>query len=118
MSLNNTRRGFLATAGAIIPAIPLASLSPQTRARIRVTDVRLVNLRVVKEIGSMEPAWNLGSQFSFRIGGGSILEIRTDQGLTGIAHPCPADSIPAIREYLVGKDPFEAESHISNLARA
>ena len=64
----------------------LASLMPQLRSAVplKITDIRIVNLKVVRETGRMEAAWNPGTVTTHRIGGGSVIEIQTDQGLSGI----------------------------------
>ena len=51
---------------------------------MKITDIRSRNLRVVKEVGELEPAWSVGTMSQFRIGGGAFVEIQTDQGITGI----------------------------------
>ena len=70
------RRDFLKSAS-------LAALMPQLHAavRLKITDIRIVNLKVVRETGKMEAAWNPGTMTRQRIGGGSVIEIQTDQGL-------------------------------------
>ena len=64
------------------PALAAQSLAPHVE-RMKITELRVVRLKFVKEVGSLEPAWNPGGTVSFRVGGGSFLEIRTDKGLTG-----------------------------------
>jgi hypothetical protein len=54
---------------------------------MKITDVRLVRLKVVRELGSLEPAWFHGRAMNFQLGGGAFLEVRTDQGLVGIGPP-------------------------------
>ena len=73
------RRDFL-------KSVPPVVLMPQLRSapRLKITDIRIVNLKSVRETGKMEAAWNPGTVTTYRIGGGSIIEIHTDQGLSGI----------------------------------
>ena len=73
------RRDFLMS-------LPLAVLMPQLRsaAQLKITGIRIVNLKVLRETGKMEAAWDPGTVTTWRIGGGSIVEIQTDQGLSGI----------------------------------
>jgi len=70
---------------------------------------------VLKDVGSLEPAWNPGGRMSFQVGGGSIVEVHTDQGLVGIGPGFDAQLLPAIKAQLVGKDPFDTEQHTARL---
>ena len=70
------RRSFLKT-------LPVLAAIPRLRgARIKITEVRLVPLKVARDLGSY-PDW-VGNPRQIRVGGGFITEIRTDQGITGI----------------------------------
>jgi D-arabinonate dehydratase/D-galactarolactone cycloisomerase len=51
----------------------------------------------------------------FVIGGGSFVEVETDQGLVGIGPTVDEQFIPAIKAYLIGKDPFDVEQHAVSL---
>ena len=90
MKFCQSRRSFLKTAGAALAISPISQVpkafAQGNRPRLKITDIRNVPLRVVKEIGSLDPAWSLGSTWTVRIGGGSFLEIHTDQGLVGISN--------------------------------
>jgi D-galactarolactone cycloisomerase len=98
------RRDFLLS-------LPLAVLMPQLRsaARLKITGIRIVNLKVVRETGKMEAAWNPGTVTTWRIGGGSIVEIQTDQGLSGIGPGIDPVWLEAAKSQLIGMDPFSVE---------
>jgi D-galactarolactone cycloisomerase len=98
------RRDFLMS-------IPLAVLMPQLRsaAPLKITGIRIVNLKVVRETGKMEAAWNPGTVTTWRIGGGSIVEIQTDQGISGIGPGIDPSELEAAKSQLIGKDPFNIE---------
>jgi D-galactarolactone cycloisomerase len=98
------RRNFL-------KAVPPALLMPQLRSapRLKITDVRIVNLRTVGETGKMEAAWNPGTVTTQRIGGGSVIEIHTDQGLSGIGPAIDNGALEAAKAQIAGKDPFSIE---------
>jgi D-galactarolactone cycloisomerase len=98
------RRGFL-------KAIPAAMMLPaaQSAPRLKITDIRVVALKTIRETGTMEAAWNPGTRTAYRAGGGSFTEIHTDQGLTGIGPGMEAASVPAAKTQLLGKDPFDIE---------
>jgi D-galactarolactone cycloisomerase len=98
------RRDFLLS-------LPLAVLMPQLRAaaQLKITGIRIVNLKVLRETGKMEAAWDPGTVTTWRIGGGSIVEIQTDQGLSGIGPGIDPGVLEAAKSQLVGKDPFSVE---------
>jgi L-alanine-DL-glutamate epimerase-like enolase superfamily enzyme len=102
------RRSFLKT-------LPVLAAIPRLRgARIKITEVRLVPLRVTRDLGSY-PDW-VGNPRQIRVGGGFITEIRTDQGITGIG-PGNMDPalLPAVQNLLVGADPFDVDLHAARL---
>ena len=84
------RRDFLKSLPplAVIPALRPAP-------RLKITDIRAAPLKTVKEVGSIEPAWNPGGTMTFRIGGGSYVEVHTDQGLVGIGPGMDPALLPA-----------------------
>ena len=45
---------------------------------VKITDVKIINLRVTEKIGEIEPAWSPGQLSSFEKGGGSIIKIETN----------------------------------------
>jgi L-alanine-DL-glutamate epimerase-like enolase superfamily enzyme len=98
-------------------AIPPLAMLPALRAapRLKITGIRVVALKTVRETGAMEPAWNPGTTNTYRIGGGSVTEIATDQGLTGIGPGIEEDSLPAAKAQLLGKDPFDIEQYAPRL---
>jgi D-galactarolactone cycloisomerase len=102
------RRDFL-------KCLPALTAMPRLRgARIKITDIRLVPLKVTKDLGSY-PDW-LGNPRPIRIGGGAITEIHTDQGVTGIG-PGNMDEahLPAVKALLIGADPFDVDLHAQRL---
>ena len=83
--------------------------------KLKITDIKLIRLKTIKKIGALEPAWDLGGQINFFIGGGDYLEIHTDQGLVGLGPGVDLDLLSAVKARLVGQDPFEIEQHTSML---
>lgn len=79
--------------------------------RMKITDVKAIPLRVVEQVGEITPAWSPDRPMPIQIGGGSFVEIHTDQGLVGIGPGVSQQFIAGIKEYLVGKDPFDVEQH-------
>jgi D-galactarolactone cycloisomerase len=98
------RRNFLKT----IPAVAMMQ-AVKAAPRLKITDVRLIPLKVLRETGSMEAAWNPGVSTVRRVGGGAYLEIHTDQGLIGIGPAMDAAVLANTKAQLVGKDPFDIE---------
>jgi hypothetical protein len=106
------RRTFLKT----LPAVAAAIGVPRLRGvRIKITDIRIVKLRVVKEIGKFEGFLGPTDITPVRIGGGSFLEILTDQGLSGIGPAIDPIQLPALKIELMGKDPFDVQTLVGNL---
>src|SRR5438874_466567 len=83
---------------------------------MKIHKVRLVRLKTLEEIGALEPAWDPGGQMAFQRGGGSVLEIHSDQGLIGIGPGVDPGLLPALRSHLAGKDPFAIEQHFATLS--
>ena len=83
--------------------------------RLKITDVKIVQLKTIREVGEIEPAWNPGTNMRFTIGGRSFVEVHTDQGLVGIGPGIDPQLLPAVQTCLVGKDPFDYEGHAATL---
>lgn len=83
---------------------------------LKITDIRLLNLRNVEEIGVLEPAWDLGGRMQFRSGGGSITEILTDGGITGLGPAINPALLATVKRHLVDQDPFDTE-YLSGVLR-
>ncbi len=96
------RRSFLKT----VPAAAMLQAA-KSAPRLKITGVRLVPLKVLRETGSMEAAWNPGTVNQYRIGGGTYLEIQTDQGLAGIGPAMDDRSLHNAQKQLIGRDPFD-----------
>ncbi len=107
------RRDFLslfATAAA-----PFQAQAQRAVGRIKITDVKQVNLRVLREAGTMEAAWDPGNRRKYFVGGGSVVQVHTDRGLTGIGPGVDEGLLAAAKARLVGMDPFDIEQHAARL---
>ncbi len=100
------RREFLAA---------LAPLALRGVPRLKITDVRVVPLKTIKDIGSIEPAWNPGGKMAFSTGGGSFVEVRTDQGVTGVGPGMDPDLAATVKAQLLGRDPFDTDGIAARL---
>jgi D-galactarolactone cycloisomerase len=104
------RRDFLKT----LPAIASIPAVPRLRgARIKITEVRNVPLKTLKDMGSY-PDW-VGNPRAIKIGGGAFVEIQSDQGIAGIGPPVDDAVLPAVKNLLVGADPFDVDLHAERL---
>ena len=109
------RRQFLRALTPLAASPVFALQTPKRPGRLRITDVRIVSLRKIKDVGSLEPAWNPGGRSTYSVGGGSCVEVQTDQGLSGIGPGVDPALLPAVRAQLVGEDPFDTERHLARL---
>jgi D-galactarolactone cycloisomerase len=105
------RRDFMKSAPVAVLMPHLSSLMPQfpSAVPLKITDIRIVKLKVLRETGKMEAAWNPGTVTIQQIGGGSVIAIQTDQGISGIGPGMDPASLDAAKSQLVGKDPFSIE---------
>lgn len=108
---NLTRRGFMISSGMSFGAgAALAGQATRPRnTRLKITGIRTVRLRTIKELGTLEPAWAPGSRMAFRQGGDVLVEVVTDQGLTGIGPAGNLSRLDAVKSALAGKDPFDID---------
>ncbi len=103
---------FPATVASLLGSGAIAQPSP-----LKITGVRLVRLREIREVGWLEPAWSPGRRNRYTVGGGAALEIQTNEGLTGLGPQVPDSYLPAVTKQLVGQDPFDTEKLNASLAR-
>jgi len=104
------RRHFLCSLA--LPALMPASVFQTSRCpgRLKITDIRVVPLRKTRDVGSLEPAWNPGGRMTVAVGGGSFVEVQTDQGLSGIGPGMDPSLLPAVKAQLVGEEGLRVES--------
>lgn len=107
------RREFLALLSASASGVRAVAQARAGRAKI--VEIRLLNLKMIRDAGSLEPAWNKGGTMRFTEGGGSVLEIHTDNGLRGIGPGVDPSLMEVLRAQLVGRDPFDTEQHAGRL---
>lgn len=110
-----TRRDLAKAIPSFVLLGPMALRGAAAVTKLEITDIRVRRLRATREVGSLEAAWNPGAQVKFVVGGGSFVEIHTDQGLTGIGPGLDPGLLPAAKTQLVGKDPFDIEEHAARL---
>lgn len=105
------RRDFLKSASiaALMPQLPSLMAQVRSAVPLKITDIRVVRLKLVRETGKMEAAWNPGTMITERIGGNSVIEIDTDQGLKGIGPGMDPAMLERAKAQLIGKNPFDIE---------
>ncbi|HAA75673.1 TPA: isomerase [Candidatus Latescibacteria bacterium] len=81
---------------------------------MKITDIRVRQLRLIEEVGELVPAWP-GRSMTFRRGGGSFVEIRTDDGLVGIGPGPSRGLVEPAKQLLLGENPFHIERHAEKL---
>ncbi|NKB34040.1 MAG: hypothetical protein GKR91_13170 [Pseudomonadales bacterium] len=104
------RRKFLTNTGLGFAPIMFPALALAQNQRPRITDIKVHRMRTLGETGMMESAWAPGRAYMRRIGGGTVTEIFTDQGISGIAPGMNVSGINRMKQLLVGQDPFDNES--------
>ncbi len=108
------RRTLLKALGAAIPAFALPeTLNAQSVApRMKITDIKVFPIKVVREIATFESAFHVpANPIPIRVGGGSITEIYTDQGVTGFGPGISAADLAVLKTRLIGKDPLDIGIH-------
>ena len=105
----SNRRDFLRvlslTTAGIASSNLLEAASASVAGRAKITEVKLVQLRVEKDLGSY-PDW-VGNPRHITIGGGAFTEVHSDQGITGIGPEIDSALLPRINAILKGRDPFD-----------
>jgi L-alanine-DL-glutamate epimerase-like enolase superfamily enzyme len=101
------RRHFLKTAsGLAAAAMPLLAAARASAAgRVKITEVKLVPLRVVRPVGTYPDF--LGNPRVVNVGGGAFVEVHTDQGMVGIGPDMDPSLLPLVNAVLKGQDPFD-----------
>jgi L-alanine-DL-glutamate epimerase-like enolase superfamily enzyme len=82
---------------------------------MKITDVRVVRLKAIREAGELEAAWNPGRKFPFQVGGGSFTEVATDEGITGIGPGMAPELVAGAKQVLADRDPFHIEQLYAEL---
>ena len=112
------RRDFIGAtlAGAAALIGNAAVTRAQIGMRARIKDLRVVQLRVEREIGVLDNTNFIpGMRVKYAVGGGSILQVVTDQGLIGIGPGVDNSTLERARTLLQGKNPFDIEQHAGGL---
>jgi L-alanine-DL-glutamate epimerase-like enolase superfamily enzyme len=108
------RRDFLKTLSALT-VVPVAASARSAFAgiKMKITDLRVVRLRVERELGSLVDYG--GGTRSYQLGGGNFVEVHTDQGLVGIGPGVNEAERERFKNIIVGQDPFNIEFLASRL---
>jgi D-galactarolactone cycloisomerase len=99
--------GLFATAAAVMSTPALAAPG---RPKVRITDVQVKRVRVVKELGSVAPPPGSSAPGrAYRVGGELITLVHTDAGLTGYGPGVTPAMLSTARERLIGTDPLDVQ---------
>ena len=79
---------------------------------IKITDIKIVPLKLQENIGTLEPAWDKGGKMNFSRGGGAFTQVETDAGITGIGPKMDINILESVKNVVLGEDPFNIK-HIS-----
>jgi len=106
------RRTFLAQAMtmAAAGATSFAPLAAVGRPKVKITDVQVKRVRVIKELGTLPvlPGSRTPGR-AYRVGGDTVTVITTDSGLTGIAQGVSPAMLTVARQRLIGADPLDVQ---------
>jgi len=105
------------TAGAMLASSFSAAAQTATApVRMKITDIRTVKIKLVKELGVMEQiSANPPLRYRTTTGGGSFTEVHTDQGVVGIGPGVDDETVTFAKALLIGKDPFDMNDHAFRL---
>lgn len=107
------RRTFLAEASALLTAaaaMPIPALAAIGRSKVKITDVQVKRVRVIKELGAFaQPPGARGPARVYRVGGDTVTVISTDAGLTGYGPGISPAMLSIARERLAGADPLDVQ---------
>jgi D-galactarolactone cycloisomerase len=98
-----------------IPAMP--AVNTGSGLNLKITDIKVKKVRLVKELGFIVPRPGMGGDGKrrFSVGGETITEISTDQGITGFGPGVSPAMLRTAQELLIGKDPLQINDHAYNL---
>ncbi len=103
------RRTLLSSISLAASQLVLPNLGLAQSDRPKITDIKVYRLKTLGETGMMESAWAPGRPYMRTIGGGTVTEIFTDSGISGIAPGISANNLNAFKSLLIGTDPFDNE---------
>jgi L-alanine-DL-glutamate epimerase-like enolase superfamily enzyme len=107
--------GTLALAG-FSGAFRAAAQTGKAPARVKITDIRTLKLRMVKDLGTLDQiSSNPPLRYRTTTGGGTFTEVHTDQGLIGIGPGVDEATVAFAKNLLIGKDLFDMNDHAFRL---
>ena len=106
------RRDFCKTLPGLA-ALPLLVPKTTGAAQFKITDVRLIKIRLVEDVGTVprRVGAGLAGGLQVAIGGFTVTEVHTDQGLVGIGPGIEPGALERVKGLLVGQDPFDINRH-------
>jgi L-alanine-DL-glutamate epimerase-like enolase superfamily enzyme len=96
-----------AAAFAASPAV--AQVPALNGVSMKITDVKIQRLKVIQNLGFIDGWAGPWDKNPVIVGGGSFIEVHTDQGLVGIGPAIDPVQLPRIKHDLIGRDPFKLQ---------
>ena len=96
-----------------LAALPLLVPKTTGAAQFKITDIRLIKIRLVEDVGTVPRRIGVGlaGGLQVAIGGFTVTEVHTDQGLVGIGPGIEPGALGRVQDLLVGQDPFDINRH-------
>src|SRR5215212_236448 len=105
------RRDFCKTLPRLA-ALPLLFPNAAYAAKLKITDLRQIKIKLIKDMGIVPRRVGVtGGGLPITIGGFTMTEIHTDQGLVGIGPGIAPEFVKPAKDLLVGRDPFDINRH-------
>ena len=98
------------SAAAVTASPAVAAVPTLNGVKIKVTDVKIQRLKVIKNLGVIDGWAGPWDKNPVLVGGGSFIEVHTDQGLVGIGPAIDPVQLPRIKHDLIGRDPFDLQT--------
>ena len=109
------RRDFCKTLPGLA-TLPLLLPKVAHAVQFKITDVRLIKIRLVRDAGTVpRRADGSGLGLPVTIGGFTVTEVHSDQGLVGIGPGIAPADVESAKRLLVGQDPFDINRHAARL---
>ena len=99
-----------------LATLPLLLPRSAQAATFKITDIRLAKVRLIRDKGVVPRRVGVnGGGLAVQVGGFTITEVHTDQGLIGVGPGIEPEFLRNAKDLLVGRDPFDMNRHATVL---